>query len=348
MNAGFRRASCVTVCGVLSAVLVLTWSAGCGGGAAALFLLGSPLFTERPTTTGTGDTGGGGGTTDGGGFFGGGGRTTRDPCEEANNRKFVTISMRNQASLDFIHYFLLLVAFVDTDAQSGAVCQDDINLYTDFGYSFIPEGSQREFGDYCIEGPALLYFHESGNFRLGGGTGTDQFASAISPAQGNTPTFDSFFDSAGAMVPVPNQILFHNPGTGEGAALQVAPLTPNPCSTVVIGGATSQCSLDAFYYVDENDRLAGTTALGPGSARRVPNEIQGTGCLAGFQEAFASLAPSGTTASTAQNNEFLRGGRIEFVFIRQDLEPPIPQLLWRVTDASGVLVHDFDPRADIP
>ncbi|RMF79865.1 MAG: hypothetical protein D6744_08740 [Planctomycetota bacterium] len=318
---------------------------GCiGGPAGAASLLIGPLFTQRAAPAA--DTTGGGTTDSGGGFFTTGNRANLDPCEEPNARKFVTISMRNLAP-DHIHYFLALIAFVNTDTQNGAVCPDDIELYTDFGYTFVPENSTREFGDYCFEGPVLIYFHENGNFRSGTGFGANAFASAIPPAQGSNPSFDAFFTSAGARVPVPDQILFHNPGTGEGAALQIAQLTGSPCTSVVVPN-TNQCSLDAFYYVDESDLLTGSTALGAGSARRVPNEIQGTGCTVGFQEAFARLAPSGTTALTAQENEFLRGGRIEFTFIREDLNPPIPQLLWRVTDAGGGIVHEPDPRAEIP
>ena len=317
---------------------------GCGGFTSSnLNMLGIPvLFGTRTGDTGTGDgtvtdPGAGGGD----GFFGGVGSGTTDPCLEPDNRKFINISMRNNSD-DIIHYFVAFVAFVDTDTQLGAVCQDDLALYTNFGYQFIAEGAERSFGDYCVQGPALLYFHENGNFQNAGGT----FASAIDEAQGTNPTFDSFFGPGGAVVPVPNQILFHNPGTGEGAALSVAPINPNPCEFGLIV-ATQQCSLDAFYYVDNNDLPAGSTALGPGSARRTPNEIQGTGCTTGFNEAFHSLAPPGITGSTAGDNEFIRGGSIEFVFIREDVTPPVPQLLWRVTDDVGGIVHEFDPRAPL-
>lgn len=338
---GTRRMRGVVV--ALASVAVLS-AVGCAGFSGnALNLLQTSLFTQFvgntqtvPTTTTTTDT-------TSGGFFGGGGRQNVDPCEESNARKFITISMQN-ASEDYIHYFLALIAFVDTPNRPGAVCMDDIGIYTDFGYDFIPEGSQREFGDYCITGPALLYFHENGAFKKGAGNDPSSFGSAIPPAQGNSPTFDGFFSSAGALVPVPDQILFHNPGTGEGAALSIAPITANPCSATLTLNV-GQCNLDAFYYVDEFDLPAGSTALGPGSARRVPNEIQDTGCTTGFQEAFHRLAPSGATASSATDNEFLRGGRIEYKFIREDTNPPIPQLLWRVTDIGGGLVHDFDPRA---
>ena len=318
---------------------------GCiGGPGGASALLVGPLFSQRVTANADGATGGV--DTGGSGFFNTGNRANLDPCEETNVRKFITISMRNFAP-DHIHYFLALVAFVDTDTQVGAVCADDIELYTDFGYTFVPENSTREFGDYCFSGPALIYFHKNGNFRGGSGFGSDEFASGIAPAQGNSPSFDAFFTSAGARVPVPDQILFHNPGTGEGAALQIAQLTGSPCTSILVPNS-SQCSLDAFYYVDEFDLLTGSTAVGAGSGRRVPNEIQGTGCTVGFQEAFSTLAPSGTTALTATDNEFLRGGRVEFTFIREDLNPPIPQLLWRVTDAGGSVVHEPDTRANLP
>lgn len=334
----FARLACYTAC-------VSVAAAGCAGiSADALNLLQTPLFPfTGTTTTNTTDTSTSTDTSSGG-FFASGGRENVDPCAESNARKFVTISLRNR-SQDYVHYFLAFIAFVNTDTRSGAVCADDIGLYTDFGYQLIPDGSTREFGDYCVEGPALFYFHDNGSFR-GGGTGSASFASAIPPAQGNSPTYDSFFTAAGARVPVPDEILFHNPGTGEGAALQIAFINGSPCSSTLLV-STSQCSLDAFYYVDEQDLISGSTALGPGSGRRVPNEIQDTGCTLGFSEAFHSLAPSGTTAATANDNEFLRGGRIEYVFIREDTNPPIPQLLWQVTDAGGGLVHEFDSRASL-
>lgn len=318
-------------------------AAGCAGfQTSQLNLLGATLFPAA----------GGGTVTDpvvtdpgtGGGFFGGIGAGVTDPCLEPVNRKFVTISMQNQSD-DIIHYFLAFVAFVNTDTQTGAVCPDDLELYTNFGYQFIPDGSERAFGDYCIPGPALLYFHENGNFR-NAGAGAAAFASAIDEAQGSSPTFDNTFGAGGTPVPVMDQILWHNPGTGEGAALQVANINPSPCDFGLVI-ATSQCALDAFYYVDDNDLPAGSTALGPGSARRTPNEIQGTGCTTGFQEAFHSLAPSGTTAALAGENQFIRGGIIRFVFIREDETPPVPQLLWEVIDDIGSLVHEFDPRAPI-
>jgi hypothetical protein len=111
----------------------------------------------------------------------------------------------------------------------------------------------------------------------------------------------------------------------------------------------AECDQDAFYYVDENDLLTGSVELGVGSARRIPSEIQGTGCeCTGFQDPYHVLAPSGTGALDADCNEFLRGGLIEYVFVREDTNPPYPQLLWRVTDQSGAEVHDFDARGPLP
>jgi hypothetical protein len=257
--------------------------------------------------------------------------------------------MRN-ASEDYIHYFLVLVAFVQSDTfPDGTVCPEDIPLYTAFGYVEIPEGQQQEFGSYCFPGPALVYFHRSGQFRTAGGA--SQLGSAIAPAQGSQATYDTFFNSAGATVPVPTAIIFHNPGTGEGAALKVSRNVSNPCGQIVGGGTSgpSLCQQDAFYYVDEQDRLVGSTALGTGSGRRVPSEIQGTAseCL-GFDNGVQQLAPSNRTAASARCNEFLRGGRIDYVFVRVDTEPPFPQLVWRVTDAAGGIAHNFDSRAQVP
>jgi hypothetical protein len=294
-----------------------------------------------------------GGTTDdgtdgGGGTPPGGGATTDDPCELAEALKVVRISMRNQSSEDYIHYFVAFIAFVhdpdDPELVNGAVCPDDISFYRQNGYSIqLRAGEQEIFGNYCINGPALINFHETGRFRAAGGTG---LASAIAPANGNVPTFDSFFTASGADIPVPNVILFHNPGTGEGAALKVSRNSANPCDPDTLGG-TPNCQQDAFYYVSEDDRPIGSPQLGFNSFRRVPAEIQGTGCQQGLQDARQRLAPIGTTAAQAADNEFLRGGSIEYVFIREDTDPPIPQLLWQVRDSRGAEAHDFDPRAGL-
>lgn len=328
-------------------VLAGIWTLGCAGGSASpLGIFGAPFPNTGangvPTTPGnTGNIPGGGG-------FGGNDRTNVDPCSETQSRKFIRISLRNGNPDDFVHYFLVLVAFVSSDMYpAGAVCPDDIELYTSFGYIEVAEGAQTEFGTYCIRGPALYYFHRAGQFRQTGGVGGSAFASAIPPAQGQQPTYDSFFSSAAPQVPVPNQILFYNPGTGEGAALKISRNGTAPCAVQFIGA--DDCTQDAFYYVDEADLLAGSTALGVGSGRRVPSEIQGTGCQCiGVDDAFAALAPSRVTANSARCNEFLRGGRVEYVFLREDTNPPFPQAVWRVSDASGALVHDFDERANLP
>ncbi len=316
---------------------------GCAAGGTGFEFLGSPFNNLAGGGTiggNVGNTGVGGG----GGAGGGSSRDFVDPCTETQSRKFIRISMRNQSE-DFIHYFLFLVAFVATDTGEGSVCQDDIGLYESFGYNLIPEGSEQSFGNFCIEGPALTYFHRNGQFSAGGTGGA--LASAISPAQGTTPTFDTFFNSAGAMVPVPDQIIFHNPGTGEGAQLKISRNATAPCDVLIVAG-DPECLQDSFYYVDDIDLIVGSDALGIGSGRRVPGEVQGTGCSClGTNVPAQLLAPSGETASGARCNEFLRGGTIQYVFIREDTNPPIPQLLWRVTDSTGVVSHEFDPRANI-
>lgn len=344
---GALRRVCVFALAVSAAQL-----SGCGD-SGSFDLLGNPLFrTSAPgrTTAPTpgGDTGGGGSN------FGGGSRATVDPCTEPQERKFVRISLRNIAQDDFIHYFLVLVAYVNGETYpDGAVCEDDIDLYTTFGYTLIPDGSTRVVGNFCIPGPALFYFHENGQFQSAS-AGGDALASAIGPAQGTNATFDRFFSSAGAQTPVPNTLLWHNPGTGEGAALKISVNIPNPCSIVVGLTGESDCAQDAFYYVDSTDQLNGSAVLGAGSGRRTPNEIQGTGCVVSGgddaigTQAVQTLAPSGASASNANDSEFLRGGFVEFVFLREDRNPPVPQLVWRVLDQSGSVASDFDPRVDIP
>lgn len=332
---------------------------GCGMGGSGWEFMGSPFYGAGGTTGGT--TGPGTTTPVGGGGGGQSDRTPRDPCQEAQARKFVTISMRNTTP-DYIHYFFVAIAFVKVDTNdpnapipffdnvafpNGAVCPNDIRLYQQFGYNIeIPAGQVESFGDYCVGGHALIYYHRSGQFRVSPGQGAAGLGSAIAPAQGTSPTYDGFFTSAGARMPVPDIILFHNPG-GEGAALKVSRPTLNPCDAQPTVGAPN-CARDSFYYVDEDDVRSGTAALGQGSARRVPSDIQGAGCQCrGTAQAFHVLAPSGVLARGATCQEFLRGGRIDYVFLRQDENPPFPQLVWRVTDPAGTAVHEYDPRAGI-
>jgi hypothetical protein len=332
----------------VAGVFVAGSLSGCAGGSSgelwSLFGTGSPFRGSTGATTGV--TGPGETVSEPGGDISAGSGAFTDPCDESQNRKFVRISMRN-LSLDYIHYFLVLIAEVNSDTYpNGAVCPDDIALYTSFGYVSIPTGSEREFGNYCIEGPALFYFHDGGQFR---GAGAQGLASAIAPAEGSQASYDSFFNTSGAQVPVPNYILFHNPGTtSSGRTLKVSINSNAPCAAEVVDLATPNCEQDAWYYVDENDIRAGTTTLGPGAFVRVPSEIQGTGCECGLSnEGWSRLAPSTSSAGDAACDEFFRGGRIEYVFIRDDTEPPFPQLVWRVTDDGGVRAQDFDPRANV-
>jgi hypothetical protein len=327
----------------LAAGLAGAWSLGCAGGDATMALLAAGLFGRSNIFTGGSDPNRG--DLGSAGALGGGSRATGDACDEALDRKFVTISMRSLVEEDHVHYFMVLIAFVQTETTEGAVCPDDVATYTRFGYTQIPAGSEQAFGNFCIEGPALVYYHRQGRFRSAGGT----LESAIAPARGSDATFDTFFTSAGARVPIPDIIAFHNPGTGGGAGLLISRHATNPCGEEITSGVAGPCSQDGFYYVSDEDIMTGSNALGSGSGRRVPSEIQGTGCeCAGFAVPWAVLAPTGASASDATCFEFLRGGRIEFVFIRQDEDPPIPQLVWRVTDASGQVVHDFDRRVNIP
>ncbi len=320
--------------------------AGCGGGGNAFQYLGGNPYPLVGSTTGTtvpGTTGRTpGGTTTGqtGGFV--------DPCSLSQSMKFVTLSMRNLAT-DFLHYFLVLVAHVNgIEYPDGAVCADDLALYTSFGYISIPAGQSRSFGNICITGPALYYFHRDGQFQTASGSAGQNLGSAIGPAQGTTPTFDTFFTSTGVTVPVPDQILFHNPGTGAGQSLKISRNTTEPCATQVVNVGDPACQQDSFYYVDDTDRIAGSTALGVGAGRRVPNEIQGTACQCqGISDPTQVLAPSNQSSLNVPCNMFFRGGRIDFVFVRQDTDPPFPQLVWRVSDSSGSRIHDFDSRSGV-
>ncbi len=328
--------------GLCSAAIV-----GCGVAGGPNQFFGSP-FVNNTGGGGTVNVPGGTGTISGGGLSGND-RTNTDPCTESQNRKFVRMSMRNTSD-DFVHYFLVLFAFVNgPEYPTGSVCEDDIALYTSFGYQYYPAGTAPvEFGNYCIDPPVLIYFHRSGQFRSAGGSGGTGLASAIAPAAGSSATYDSFFSSAGQPVPVPDLIAFHNPGTGEGALLKISVNATNPCQAAVTLGDPN-CQQDAFYYVDDQDRLTGSTALGTGSGRRIPAEIQGTGCQCnGVNQPFAILAPGGLSASGANCNEFFRGGRVDFAFLRNDTNPPVPQLVWRVTDATGGVAHAFDPRSGVP
>ena len=151
-------------------------STGCGGGGGGAFqYLGTPFNTTRPSSTGTQAPGVSSRTT--GGSLAGGGRTSVDPCLEPRERKLLRISMRNMSS-SYVQYFLVLVARVQsTTWPDGGVCPEDVPTYQSAGYSLVPEGGVREFFNYCLQGPLLIYFHKSGQFRDSGG-----LAAAIAPA----------------------------------------------------------------------------------------------------------------------------------------------------------------------
>lgn len=341
-----RRVALIALVAASTSLAVI----GCGGWG---FDTTYPLFNTTPfqTVSGAGDDGTGTGTGGSSGFFDGGAAGgAANPCDETLSRKFVRISMRN-LSEDFIHYFLILIAFENGETYpNGAVCADDAALYTSFGYQRVNAGTTAAVGNYCIEGPAFVYFHRAGQFRTAGTGAATSLASAIAPARGTNATFDGFFTSSGAQVPVPNVILFHNPGTGDGAQLSTRRF-PNPCDRNVVTPVLDDCVLDAWYYVDQDDQFAGSNALGSGSGRRVPTEIQGTSCEcgaigAGFP-AGATLAAPGTRSANIPCNGFARGGRIEYAFIRDDSTPPFPQLVWRVTDSGGGQIHNFDPRSGV-
>jgi hypothetical protein len=363
-SAGRIKLVASLLCGMFAAGGAV-WLVGCGSGGDGWQVLGGSGFGVKVVGNGNGAGPGNSGSGGGGGGTAGDDRAQVDPCTESDNRKFLRISMRNDSDT-FIHYFLFLVAFVNSDRYPfGAVCPDDVQLYTTFGYETVADGQVTVFGNFCVEGPAMVYFHQAGQFRGAGSGSTGQLGSAIGPAQGSSGTFDARFDASGLSVPVPNVIIFHNSGNGQGSALKVSRSTAcsvevNPFGVdveagnagIIVGmGALGDppCRQDAFYYVDQDDRIDGSTALGADSGRRVPNEIQGTGCeCAGSATPIQQLAPSRVTATTARCNEFLRGGHIEYVFVRNDETPPFPQLLWRVTDATGSTVHDFDPRGMVP
>ena len=331
--------------GLLLVAVALAGCAGSGGSRGPFELICTPFGTTGGSTTTTGP----GSSVSTSGSVRAGARASVNPCSESQTRKFVRISMRNLAP-DYVHYFLILVAYVNgTTYPNGAVCPSDIALYTQLGYNVqVAEGQQLAYGNYCIKGPALIYFYRGGQFQ---GAGAQGLASAIAPAQGTTATYDSFFGPSGQQVPVPDWIIFHNPGIGDGARLKVSFNAQDPCASSGSVGTlgTPNCQQDAFYYVDETDVRSGSTVLGAGSFRRVPDEIQGTGCTCGFGNsvAYQQLAPSGATAASALCNEFLRAGRIDYVFLRDDTDPPFPQLVWRVTDAGGGPAQSFDPRAGI-
>jgi hypothetical protein len=346
----FRKRFCM-VAGVVSAIAIAATLCGCAS-------LGSPFqYSGNPVgTSNFGSSGQSGpiGTVSGsGGTASGNDRSAVDACELADNRKFVRISMRNLSNT-YVHYFFVAIAFIQptetTDGYiDGAVCPDDVDLYTAFGYTRVGAGQLFEFGNYCFQGPCLVYFHRTGQFQRGG-SGTQSLASAIAPASGpSAPAYDNFFTSTGAAVPVPDFIMFHNPGTGQGARLKISRNQSSPCSEQSAVPGAPNCQQDAFYYVTESDLLDGSTALGAGSSRRVPSEIQGSQCeCIGSNDPWQVLAPDGVSGANAECFEFLRGGRIDYVFVRDDVDPPYPQLLWRVTDGNGSVAHNYDPDSSVP
>ena len=219
---------------------------GCAGGSGIASMFGTPFpyNTNVPTPTPTAGGSGTGSPASGSGADRG--ENELDPCTLKDADKFIRISMRNLAPNDYIHYFLVMIAFVDGEPTSGAACKDDIDLYKSFGYQQLT--ANQEFGGFCLPAGALVYFHDAGRFRTGGG----KLGAAIAPAQGTAPTYDEFFTASGALVAIPDIIAFHNPGTGDGAKLQVSRNPGHPCDSGFLDTETI-CSQDAFYYVDARD-----------------------------------------------------------------------------------------------
>ena len=121
MHKRWARLGLMAACAASLAVIGLTAIGGCTAGAASV--LYSPLFTtfigsDNTVADTTGDSS----------FFNSGSRVNVDPCSSQTPASSYA-SMRNLASGDYVHYFLVLVAFVNGDTYpTGAVCPDDVDL----------------------------------------------------------------------------------------------------------------------------------------------------------------------------------------------------------------------------
>jgi hypothetical protein len=266
----------------LALLLAVALTVGCGG---------NPyLAADISIQTGGGGSGGGTGGEDPGGGGGQGGLN-----------QFINISMRN-STLTIVHYYLHLFAFMGPGAT---VNDDSLDVYESFGY--IRTGSNTfSFGSVTVTAPAgqevLWYWHERGSFP----------ESSIGPEIAGVPTYDAFFDQLGALVPVPDLILFYE-GTPAG----------------------SQCSLSSYRTTD----VTGVFTLEAFD----PLQVQGTGCnCLSLDDAFQSLAPATVSATSAQCNQYLRGSDILYDFRDADTsQPPAPErLLWQVS-VGGNAYHDF-------
>lgn len=278
----FRRAGRCVRTGLMFS-LVVAVALGCGGNP---FLASS--ITIQPTP------GGGSGSTGGSDPGGGGGASGLS--------KTVSMTLRNTTQ-EFIHYYLHFIAFAGPGAT---VAPEDESEYLNFGY--LDTGSDSfTFGSITVTAPdpgqrVLWYFHELGSFPQ----------SAISPAVSVTVN-DSFFDELGALVPVPDYILFYN---GEFVA--------------------DLCLLKSYRSTD----VSGNFSL----AFFGPEQIQDTGCnvncLAPDIDPFHRLAPLTRPPDQAFCNEYFRGSRIIYEFRNQDPDGAPERLVWQVS-LSGTQIHDF-------
>ena len=271
------------------AVVGIGVALGCVGGNP--YLAASATTPAGTGTGGAGGTGGGGGTDPGGG---GGGSSATD---------FIQISMRN-TTLERIHYYLHFIAFA---GPGGTVPADREVDYLNFGY--IDTGSNIfTLGSLVIQAPSedlrvLWYFHELGAF-------PDSSVGQAASLGGVGPTYDTYFDQIGAIVPVPDRILFYN-GDFE----------------------TDLCALRSFRRTDS----AGSFTL----EWFGPDLIQGTGCnCRALVSPFQVLAPSIRSPNAPFCDEYFRGASILYEF-REVTDPTVPdRLVWQV-DLGGTSVQAF-------
>jgi len=252
---------------------------------------GSNPYLAAGITIQPGSSGPGGGT--GGEDPGGGGG-------QGGLNQFITISMRN-TTLTTVHYYLHFFAFLGPGAT---VSDDNLDLYESFGY--IRTGSNTfSFGSVTVTAPAgeevLWYWHERGSFP----------ESSIAPQVGGIDRYDAFFDQLGALVPVPDIILFY----------QGSP-------------AGSQCSLFSYRTTD----VTGMFTLEAFD----PTQVQGTGCnCRSLSDPFQRLAAATVSTTGAQCNEYLRGSNILYDFRDPDPAGVAPErLLWEVS-LAGDVYQDF-------
>lgn len=288
-----RSMTFVAVAGIAGISAIILSALACGGTSplGVFVVVGQATGAfPRPSPDSQGS-GGGGGAPDG----------SDNPssfCNLTDEQKSLRIAVRNEATVS-VSFALTLVT---SAGGTGFVCTDEINTFTDFGYT--PQtlvSNDKTFGCDVVTltaGTELLALTVTGSVppRLA----TDTFTSAGAPFDGNTD------------IPIPELIVL-----GE-----ASPSSAFSCT----GG--NLCTQGGFRY------SVGTTI--PAS------RTQDTLCnaMVSNRPEWVLRDPL-LNDLTARSFEYVKGGTL-IITVLDRVTSPFPnqnQVVWRVTNADDIVIH---------